>query len=57
MDQSNLVCGVTRIAFDRKGEALETILMEQMELNVKIMALHLFEYSVAKSKLFFIKKI
>ena len=28
MDQSNLVCGVTRIAFDRKGEALETTLMD-----------------------------
>ena len=28
MDQSNLVCGVTRIAFDLKGEALETTLME-----------------------------
>ena len=24
MDQSNLVCGVTRNDFDRKGEALET---------------------------------
>ena len=46
MDQSNLVWGVTRITFDRKGEALETTLMEQMELNVKLMALHLFELSV-----------
>ena len=43
MAQSNLVCGVTRISFDRKGEALETPFMEQMELNVKLMALHLFE--------------
>ena len=24
MDQLNLVCGVTRIAFDLKGKALET---------------------------------
>ena len=43
MDQTNLVCGVTRLAFDREGEALETPLMEQMTLNVIIMALHLFE--------------
>ena len=43
MDQSNLVCGVTRNAFDLKVESLETTLMEHMELNVKIMALHLFE--------------
>ena len=28
MDKSNLVYGVTRIAFDLKGEALETTLMD-----------------------------
>ena len=28
MDQSNLVYGVTRIAFDLKGESLETTLMD-----------------------------
>ena len=28
MDQSNLVCGVSRIAFDLKGEALEATLMD-----------------------------
>ena len=28
MDQLNLVCGVTRIAFDLKGEVLETTLMD-----------------------------
>ena len=28
MDQSNLVCGFTRIAFDLKGEALDTTLMD-----------------------------
>ena len=44
--KSNLVWGVTRIAFDRKGEALEKILMKQMEFNLIIMALHLFEKSV-----------
>ena len=43
MDQSNLVCGVTRIGFDFKGEVIEPTLMEQKELNVIIMALHLFE--------------
>ena len=42
MDPSNLVCGVTRFAFNRKRETLETPLMEQMELNAKMMALHLF---------------
>ena len=34
MDQYNLVPCVTRIAFDRKRETLETTLMEQMKLNV-----------------------
>ena len=38
MDQSTLVFGVTRIDFDIKGGALETTLMERMELNVIIMA-------------------
>ena len=28
MDQPNRVCGVTRIAFDLKGEALEITLMD-----------------------------
>ena len=28
MDRSNLVCGVTVIAFDLKGEALETTLID-----------------------------
>ena len=41
MDQSNLVCSVIRIGFDLK--ALETTLTENMELNVRLMALHLFE--------------
>ena len=46
MDQPNLVCGATRFAFDREGEALETRWMEQMELKVIIIiALHLFELS------------
>ena len=40
MDQSNFVCGVTRIAFDLKVEALETTLMEHMELNVIILYLN-----------------
>ena len=43
MDQSNLMCGGTRIAFDCQGEALETTLMEQIEFSVKIIALHIFE--------------
>ena len=30
MDQSNLVCGVTRIVFDHKGQALETTLMDHL---------------------------
>ena len=34
MDQSNIVCGVTRIAFDVNGETRETTLMAYMELNV-----------------------
>ena len=34
MDLSNLVCGVTRIAFDLKGEALETTLMDPQNPNL-----------------------
>ena len=32
MDQSNLVWGVARIAFDCKGEGLITTLIKQVEL-------------------------
>ena len=48
MDQANLVCGVslTRIALDRKGEVLETLLMEHMELNVMITWLCIYIFQI-----------
>ena len=43
MDLSNCVCGGKRIAFDRKGEPLETSLLDHMELDVRITVQHLFQ--------------
>ena len=42
MDQSILVCGVTRIAFDLKWEALETTLMDHLYAEILT---HLFYIS------------
>ena len=36
MDQSNLVCGVTRVAFDLKGEDLKTTLMDHHYAEIVI---------------------
>ena len=45
MNQSNLVCGVTRIDFDLKGgEVLKKKPMEYMKSNLIIVFLHLFIY-------------
>ena len=43
MDQSNLVCGVTRISYDLQGESMETTVMDHMELNVVIKVQRIFE--------------